>query len=95
MFERQDKNNKALVSVTIEKALLDMGKPVYDKVIEKLHKDYHCYLPDCYEHPEYLSKVLKELFGNVSKTIVESITKDLAKFDTNKPISRFLEVISQ
>jgi hypothetical protein len=85
----------ALVIVTIEKILLDIGKAVYEKVVEKLNKEHHCYLSDCYEHPEYLSKVLKDLFGNASTTIIESITKELAEFETKKSISRFLLVINQ
>ena len=85
----------ALVMVIVEKTLLDIGKPVYEKVIEKLNKDHHCYLSDCYEHPEYLNKVLKDLFGNASTSIVESITKQLAEFEAKKSISRFLLVISQ
>ena len=86
---------KALVSLTIEKALFEIGKPVYEKVVESLYKEYHCYLPDCYEHPEYLNEVLKKLYGNAHDIIVKSIKKQLDEFSNHKHIARFLFVISQ
>ena len=70
---------KALTSFAIEKALLDIGKPVLDKVTNKLQKEYHCYLPDCYEHPEYLDGVLKSVFGSSSNTIAKSIREQLVE----------------
>ena len=68
---------KALTNFAIEKALLDIGKPVLDKVTNKLQKEYHCYLPDCYEHPEYLENVLHSIFGNSASTIIQSIREQL------------------
>ena len=90
-----DRIKKALVTVTIEKILLDMGKTVYDKVIEKLNKNYNCYLTDCYENPEYLSETLNELFGNSCRCIMNSIAKQLTEFETKESISRFVKVMNQ
>jgi len=86
---------KALVTLTIEKALFDIGKPVYEKVIETLYKEYHCYLPDCYEHPEYLNEILKRLYGNAHDIIVKSIKNQLDEFSNHRHIARFLLVMSQ
>ncbi len=86
---------KALVSLAVEKALFEIGKPVYERVIENLYKEYHCYLPDCYEHPEYLNEILKQLYGNAHDVIVKSIKKQLGEFSNHKHIARFLSVISQ
>jgi len=92
MFDDTDVK-KALVTVVIERSLLDFGKPALEKVISKLDKEYHCYLPDCYEHPEYLDRILKQLYGNASKVISESITRQLEEFNYQKPIEKFLQVI--
>ena len=92
MFDDKDVK-KALVTVVIERALLDFGKPALEKVIGRLNKEYHCYLPDCYEHPEYLDSILKQLYGNASKAITESITRQLEEFNYQKPIEKFLQVI--
>jgi hypothetical protein len=68
---------------------------MYDKVIDDLYKKYHCYLSDCYEHPEYLREILKELYGNTHDIVVEKIKKQLGEFSYQKTIERFLKIISQ
>ncbi len=68
---------KALTVLAIEKSLLDIGKPAYDKVANNLHKKYKCYIPDCYEHPEYLEDILRSVFGNSHRAIMDSISEEL------------------
>lgn len=87
--------HKALVSLAIEKALFDLGEPVYDKVVKMLNKEYNCYLPDCYEHPEYLAEILEKLYGPSSVSIVESIQTTLNEFSYQKRIGKFLEIIAK
>jgi hypothetical protein len=82
---------KALV-VSIEKSLLKVGKPVYDLVITALKKKYHCHLPDCFEHPEYLSEILSGIYGYANKIIIESINSELS-FSDNNEIAKFLKVV--
>src|SRR5689334_19401775 len=93
IFYNNEETKKALVTLSIEKALLDVGKPTYDKVLEILNTEYHCYLPDCYDHPEYLDEILKEVYGNAGNAIVESITRQLEEFNYHGPIKKFLKVI--
>jgi hypothetical protein len=87
--------NKGLAVLAIENTLLEIGKPAYDYVVDMVNKEYHCGLTDCYEHPEYLSAVLKELFGSSHIDIVNSIKKQLEEFSNKKPIGRFVETLSQ
>ena len=75
--------------------LLEIGREAYDKVIRDLYKKHHCYLSDCYEHPEYLCEILHELYGNIHDVVVEKIKKQLGEFSYQKPIERFLKVIGQ
>ena len=86
---------KALVSLSVERTLLKIGKPVYDKVVKQLSREYDCYLPDCYEHPEYLNKVLKKIFGNSYIPIVEAIKNELDDQLMEKPIEIFIRAISE
>jgi len=95
MSDNSEDIKKALVTLYVEKTLLDIGKPVYEKVTRLLYTKYHCYLPDCYEHPEYLNSILKKLVGNSSKVIVDSITRQLEEFNHYDKIKRFLDVISR
>ena len=87
--------DKALTVLSVEKTLLDISKPTYDKVVAMLNKEYHCGFTDCYEHPEYLSATLKKLYGNAYNLIVEKIREQLEEFSYHKPISTFLEIINK
>ncbi len=86
---------KALVTLAIETILLRIGKPAYDEIIGRLYSDYKCYFPDCYEHPEYLKKILDDIYGKCSSTIVESIKKQLEGFETQNGIDTFIARISE
>ncbi|MDH2907971.1 MAG: hypothetical protein PXX83_07760 [Candidatus Nitrosotalea sp.] len=86
---------KALVVLAIEKTLLEVGRATYDEVLDKLNEDYHCYLSDCYEHPEYLSLVLKKLYGQSRLAIIISIKKYLAEISMQEDITKFIIKISE
>jgi hypothetical protein len=86
---------KALVSLVIETTLLEIGKETYDKVVRDLHKKYQCYLPDCYDHPEYLNEIFKDLYGNAHNVVVEKINKQLEEFSYHKSISHFVKILNQ
>jgi hypothetical protein len=85
----------AMILLAIEKALLEIGKPTYEIVVKKLYQKYHCYISDCYEYPEPLNKVLKEIFGNNYTVIVDSIEAHLKDLKQEKPIGDFLSAISK
>jgi len=91
----QDQLRKAMVSLAVEKVLLDIGRPIFEKTMKQLSKDYDCYLPECYEHPEYLNKVLKKIFGNAHIAIVDAIKNELNDCLTEKPIEIFVTAISE
>ncbi len=86
---------KTLISMSIEKALLEIGKETYDEVAHELYKKYHSCFQDCCEHPEYLSEILTQLCGNTGKVVVDSIKKQLEEFSDHGQITRVLEVISK
>jgi hypothetical protein len=85
---------KALVSLAIENALLELSDGEFDKVTNFLNKKYDCYIPDCFEHPEYLKDALDNLYGETNHKIIESIIHSLEKFSYQKLITEFLMVIS-
>lgn len=87
--------NQAKVALAIEKALLGIGAPAYERVIQKLYEDYHCQIFDCYDKPEYLSRIIKEMFGDNYKPIAESIRANLVDISEQNVIKDFLSVISK
>ena len=90
-----DKVRQALVSLVIEETLLGIDLSTYYKVTDELKKRYHCYLTDCYEHPEYLNVILKDLYGNFSSQILKSINEKLKEYSHQKPIAKFIELVSK
>ena len=84
---------KVLTTYAIEKTLLDLGKPTYDKVVDMLKSEYQCSLTDCFEHPEYLNAVIKKLSDNSNVAIVVSITNELKEFLYKEPVRRFVDAL--
>ena len=89
-----DKVRQGLVSLILEKTLLDIGSGTYCTVKDELKKRYNCYLTDCYVHPEYLTFILKDLYGDSYRKIVKSINEQLAEFSYQKPIEKFIDSLS-
>lgn len=90
-----DQVRRALISVSIESALLGSGMEIYEKVIGLLEKKYNSSIPECYDHPEYLNKIFKTLHKNLRHHIIRSTKKGLDKFSYDKPISRFLDELNR
>jgi len=84
---------RALIALSIEKVLLDIGKPMLDKVTNRLYKEYQCYLPDCHEHPDYLNNVLRSVLGNSYITITEAIKLELKENLNDKTVLRLVNTI--
>jgi len=86
---------KSLLSLAIEKALLGIGKPEYEEVVNRLKEDHKCSLPDCYDNPEYLKRVLCDLFGKSYDSVLESIKENLGKFKSEELVQEFLKVMTR
>ena len=86
--------SKTLIELAVEKSLLKMGHPELKLVTSRLKSDFNCNISDCLEHPEYLKKVLKDIFGNCHYDIIDSINVSLKMTSMEKPITNFLEVIT-
>ena len=91
-----NKAKKALVCFAIEQTLLEIGgATLLDNTNDLLLKNYQCSISDCYEHPEYLNKVLKGLMGNSYTKVVRTIKKQLDEFAYQEPILAFIEKITE
>lgn len=87
---------KALVSLVIEKTLLEIGGiSLLDKVTYFLLKEYNSYIPDCYKHPEYLNAALKSIFGDAHSEITLAIKQHLGEFIEQKSILHFIEKLAE
>lgn len=61
----------------IEKTLVEMSPSLLEVVSTRLKNDYRCNLGDCYEHPEYLKRILGDIYGDAYSDILKSIAAKL------------------
>ena len=88
--------NKLQPSATLDlkNTLLELGVQEYDKVMSLLQKDYNSTLEDCYENPEFLKQILKDLFGDSYEDILSALNENMKEISTQKEIKDFLQVLS-
>jgi hypothetical protein len=91
----EDTINKALLSFCIELVLLRMGKPQYDKVVSKLEKEYDSYIPDCDKNPEFLKRVLQDIFGGAYSDIISEIKKEIGEAYSKKYFVDFIAAMEK
>jgi hypothetical protein len=84
---------KTVVTLAIEHTLLQISKVTLEKVQARMWEEYRCSLSGCYEHPEYLNKILKDLFGTAHIKVVKDVGKYLDEFTYQRPIAEFLDNI--
>ena len=96
MFPDAHNVRKALVGLALEDSLLEIGgaKLLHD-VFGILYEKFGCYLPDCYDHPEYLRGVFVEIDSGTSNVLLESLDEKLEEYTYQKPIREFLLKISK
>jgi hypothetical protein len=91
----EDKLQKALVTLAIEQALIEFNNASFELVTSQLLSDFDSYLSDCYQNPEYLKKILVDLYGDSHNTIVNSIKQHLGEYTDRKGISKFLHRLTK
>lgn len=86
---------RALISVTIENALLEKGGlPLLDEVNSRLYMKFNSSIAGCYDRPDYIKEILKEMFGEAHRELMKSISDKLAEFDYNDSILQFIKKIN-
>lgn len=93
MGKIDSKEMKIVIVLAVEHTLLKIGKKTLEKVQEEMYRKYKCDISDCYEHPEYLGEILKDLFGDSYHEVVKDVNKYLDEFAYQKPITEFLAKI--
>lgn len=84
-----EKTNRALVGMAIEKAIVKLGVPKLSYFTGRLYNDYNLSLFDCYVTPVYLKTILKDLYGNSYGVVVNLMEHELG--NTSKEISEFMD----
>ncbi len=92
MINAEEQHKIALLSI-LEIVLMRRGNTSYNWTTTKLSSLYDCQLRDCYENPDYLKVVLKEVYGNDYKDIVNDLRVELDDLAGEPDIARFLRVL--
>lgn len=89
-----DEINKIGFMGCIEVVLMRRNNTRYHLVSAKLKSLYNCELTDCYEHPEYLRIVLKEVYSKDYKFLLEEFRLELDKLvDIEKKKTEFFRIM--
>jgi hypothetical protein len=76
----------------IEIVLMRRGNVNYNLVLAKLHAFYDCKIMDCYEHPEYLKTVLREVYEEDCNSIIHEIRLELGDLAVEE-INDFIQIL--
>lgn len=93
-LDSEDKMKKTMVTLALKNTLLELGIQDYDKVVSLLQKDYKCTLDECFENPEYLRNILKDLYGNSYPDILNSISENMKDISSQATVKDFLQVLN-
>ncbi|HJT10522.1 MAG TPA: hypothetical protein VJ771_07055 [Candidatus Nitrosotalea sp.] len=86
--------NKLAFMTCIEIVIMRRGNKNYHLVMAKLDSLYHCKILDCYEHPERLRTVLKDVYKEDYDSILDDIGLELDKLvDVEKEIEKFFKIM--
>ncbi|HEY8109353.1 MAG TPA: hypothetical protein VIG05_00605 [Candidatus Nitrosotenuis sp.] len=91
----QNNNLKALVAISIEVVLMRTNGPQYFLALSRLERDYECKIADCFEHPEYLKNVLKDVYENSYDRILDDLESELGEITSEKEIKDFLSALRE
>ena len=85
---------KTMVTLALKNTLLELGVEEFDKVVSLLQKDYRATLEDCYQNPEYLRQILKDLFGDSYTDVLSSLSENMKEISSQQDIQDFLNVLT-
>ncbi len=93
-IDSEQKMKRTMVTLALKNTLLELGVQEYDKVVSLLQKDYNASLDDCYDNPEDLRQVLKDLFGDSYRDILSALSENMREIATSKDIKDFLQILN-
>ena len=89
-----DEMKRTMVTLAIKNSLLELGLEEFDKIVMMLQKDYNSTLEDCYDNPEFLKQVLKDLLGDAYKDVLNSLKENINNISSHKSTENFLDALN-
>ena len=94
MFQVTRTIRKTITALAIIKSLREVGVSDEEQVCDKLQQYYRCSISDCFDNPQYLRKVLDEIYGDRSREITKLIHHNLGEDANHISTEYFLEALS-
>lgn len=82
----------ALISY-VELVLMRRGNANYHLVLARLGSLYDCKIGDCYDHPQYLKTVLKDVYGEEYHSVISQIKSYLGELADVQDIVDFFKIM--
>ena len=82
----------ALISY-VELVLMRSGDVNYHRVLAKLGSLFDCKIMDCYDHPEYLKTVLKDVYQKDYSSVISQIRSHLGELEDDPEIIAFFKIM--
>jgi len=92
MVHYAEQHKIALIS-SLEVVLMSMGNTKYNLVVAKLNSLYDCSIRDCYEHPEYLKPILKEVYSKDYDRIIDEVKAHLDELVNEEDLANFFKIM--
>ena len=88
-----DEQIKENLGLSIEVVLMRRGGPEFQLVLSKLKNNFNLDIINCFEKPENLRQVLKEVYHDDFKSVVEEIIWELGEYAQEQKIIGFLDTL--
>ncbi len=85
-----EKMQKTMITLALKNTLLELGPDELDKVTTILQKDHNMTLDDCYDNPDELKLVLRDLFGESIDVVLDSFKENMKVISSNTQIKNFI-----
>ena len=85
--------HKIALAATFEVVLMSMGNTKYNLAVAKLNALHNISIRDCYEHPEYLKPILKEVYKDDYAFIISEVKARLDDLTNEKDMIQFFKVM--
>ncbi|TLX91579.1 MAG: hypothetical protein E6K93_05230 [Thaumarchaeota archaeon] len=93
MVDTFSEQNKMALVFCVEAVLMRRGSTNYHLITAKLNANYNCTIMDCYENPEALRNVLKDVYKEDYNSIINEIKIQLDELANVREIANFLKLM--
>jgi len=93
MMSRYAESHKMALISTLEVVLMNMGNVKYLSTIAKLKTLYDIDIRECYDHPDYLKTVLKEVYTKDYEHIISEVKSRLDILVDTPEIEQFFKIM--